>query len=268
MFAGIAHDQLLLARHYPLAERMRQAGLPLSRPGLGEADLALEELPVAVDQRHQRRADAEQTRGHPREPVERFLRGRVQQAGFKQCRHAPGLVAHFGEQFGEVQILRRMALQCRVRLLRRAVGRNAFLGAGSEKRIAGHGIRADGDHHRHAGRIDIAAQAPQDLMRPVARQIGGENDPVRLVLPRHKERIIGIGRGPGFQVQGLLALRQGFGARRIAANHQNLFTLHGSSSRVCSEADLRRRHPEIEPARPSDDQTVESRNVATADFTE
>src|SRR5438552_13831715 len=50
-------------------------------PRFGEADRALEELPIPIDQRDERHRRLEQSRGEPGEAIERLFRGCVEKPG-------------------------------------------------------------------------------------------------------------------------------------------------------------------------------------------
>ncbi len=77
----VRNHQRRAPRDGVLAERMRQRRLAQRLPRLGQPERAHEELPVAVDQRHQRDGHLADARGQAREAVERPL-----QAG---CRAGP-----------------------------------------------------------------------------------------------------------------------------------------------------------------------------------
>jgi len=70
---GVREDLRLALDHHVLAERVGQRRLALDAPRLGEADLAGEELPLAVDQRDQRHRHAKHALDQAREPVERLV---------------------------------------------------------------------------------------------------------------------------------------------------------------------------------------------------
>src|SRR3954447_9429771 len=80
VLARVLDDEAITRGHGVLAERVRQRRLARGRPWLGQADGALEDLPVGVDQRDERDRGVEDLRGEPGVAVE----GGIRAAGVEQ----------------------------------------------------------------------------------------------------------------------------------------------------------------------------------------
>ena len=88
MRARIPDDQRLAAGDDMLAEGVAERRLPCARPWLPQSGAALEELPVGIDQRHQRHRNAQQAADQAGDAVERGVGRRIQKPGFKKRRPA------------------------------------------------------------------------------------------------------------------------------------------------------------------------------------
>ena len=91
MLPGVRYHELLTRRHGVLAERVRQRGLSRRGQRLRHPDTALEELTIPVDQRHHRDRHAQRRGRQPRQAIEGFLGGRIQQRGPPQSRQPRGV---------------------------------------------------------------------------------------------------------------------------------------------------------------------------------
>ena len=79
MLARVGDDERRAIARRKLAEGVRERRLAARRPGLGEADRALEELAVLVDEADERDGRVEQPHREARQPVERRLRRRIEE---------------------------------------------------------------------------------------------------------------------------------------------------------------------------------------------
>jgi len=113
MGTRVLQQQRRPARDDVLAEGVGERRLPQEGPGLGQADHALEELPVRLDQREKRDRHAQKPAGEAGQAVERLIRRRVEQAGGTQ-RLEPGSI---------VQHIRRLGFRHASRFLDRWRGR-------------------------------------------------------------------------------------------------------------------------------------------------